>query len=252
MRAPELSSPRPGLVNTAPADVCDFWAARPRWGARNGRPSPLGSAGALEMAVRTRSAPPGRSKLLGLAARKHRTCRRFQLRARSAPLGRSKWPLEPARLRWGARDSRSNSLGSARALEIARPGWSKTSHLPTFRVRARSAPLGRSIWPLEPARLRWGARNGRSNSLELARLRQGARNCSAWLLENIAPADVSEFEPARLRWGARHWRSSPLGSAGPETLHWARPRMPAALNTETNILRAWYARVRPSIYIYIY
>ena len=162
-------------------------------------------------------------------------------RARSAPLGRSRWPLEPARLRWGARNGRSNSLGSARALEIARPGWSKTPHLPTFpssstlgssgaldmAARARSAPLGRSKWPLE-----------------LARLRQGARNCSAWLLENIAPADVSEFEPARLRWGARHWRSSPLGSAGPETLHWAGPRMPVALNTETNILCAWYARVR--------
>ena len=102
-------------------------------------------------------------------------------------------------------------------------------------ARARSAPLGRSKWPLE-----------------FARLRQGARNCSAWLVENTAPADVSEFEPARLRWGARHWRSSPLGSAGPETLHWAGPRMPVALNTETNILRAWYARVHPSLYIYIY
>ena len=87
---------------------------------------------------------------------------------------------------------------------------------------------------------------------ELARLRQGARNCSAWLLENIAPADVFEFEPARLRWGARHWRSSPLGSAGPETLHWAGPRMPGALNTATSILCAWYARVRTSIYIFSY
>jgi len=139
--------------------------ARLCWGARNGRSSPLGFAGALEIAARTRSAPPGRSKLLGLAARKHRTCRRFQLRARSAPLGRSKWPLEPARLRWGARNSRSNSLGSARALEIARPG----------------------------------------------------------LLENTAPADVSDFEPARLRWGARHSRSSPFGSAGAPEIA-ARPR----------------------------
>ena len=95
-----------------------------------------------EMTARNHSAPAGRSKLLGLAARKHCTCRRFRLRARSARLGRSKWPLE------------------------------------------------------------------------LTRLRQGARNCSAWLLENTAPADVSDFEPARLRWGARHWRSSPLGSAG--------------------------------------
>ena len=110
---------------------------------------------------------------------------------------------------------------------------SKTPHLPTFATssplgsagaletaaRARSAPLGRSKWPLE-----------------LARLRQGARNCSTWLLENTASADVSEVEPARLRWVARHRSSSPLGSAGPETLHWAGPRMPASLNRETNIL----------------
>ena len=103
-------------------------------------------------------------------------------------------------------------------------------------MAARASPLGHSTWLLDPPRLRWGTRNGSSNSLELARLRQGARNCLAWLLENIAPADVSEFEPARIHWGAPHWRSSPLGSAGPETLHWAGPRMPAALNTETNFL----------------
>ena len=117
--------------------------------------------------------------------RKHRTCRRLPLlgplgsagaletaaRARSAPPGRSKWPLEPARLRLGARNGRSsplgfagalekcrsNSLGSARPLEIAQPGSSKTLHLPTFLkskplgsagaldigARARSAPLDR-------------------------------------------------------------------------------------------------------------
>ena len=117
--------------------------------------SPLGSAGA-EMATRTRSAPPMRSKLLGLAVRRHCTCRRLRHRARSAPLGRSKWPL-------GRR----------------------------FRLRTRSALLGRSKWSLEPARLRWGARNRRSN---------------------------------------------PLGSAGPETSHWAGPRMPVAFITETHIL----------------
>ena len=100
---------------------------------------------------------------LGLA-RKHRTCRRLRLRARSAPLGRSKRPLEPARLHWGAQNGHSNSLGSAKALEIARPGCSKTLHLPTFA------------------------------------------------------------------------KSSPLGSAGPETLHWAGPRMPASLHKETNML----------------
>ena len=80
-------------------------------------------------------------------------------------------------------DPTSSPLGSAGALEMA--------------ARARSALRGRSTWPFE-----------------LARLRQGARNCPAWLLENIAPVDVSSFEPARLRWGARHSRSSPLGPAG--------------------------------------
>ena len=49
-------------------------------------------------------------------------------------------------------------------------------------ARARPAPLGRSKLPLE-----------------LARLRQGARICSAWLLENSAPADVSDFELPRGR-----------------------------------------------------
>ena len=136
----------------------------------------------------------------------------------------------PAPLRWSARNGRSRPLGSARALEMA--------------ARASSAPLGRSKWPLDPARLRWGARK---MPLELARLCQAARNYSTWLLENTARADVSEVEPARLGWGARHWRSSPLGSPGPETLHWAGPRMLVALNTETNMLRAWYAWVLTSI-----
>ena len=143
----------------------------------------------------------GRSSPLGFAG-----ALEMAARARSAPLGRPKWPLEPARRRrQGARNGRSSPLGSAGALETA--------------ARARSAPLGRSKW-----------------LLELARLRQGARNCSTWLLENTASADVSEVEPARLRWGARHRSSSLLGSAGPETLHWAGPRMLASLNRETNIL----------------
>ena len=73
--------------------------------------SPLGSAGALEMTAR----------------------------ARSAPLGRSKRPLKPARLHWGAQKGRSSLLGSAKALEIARPGCSNTLHLPTS---PKSSPLG--------------------------------------------------------------------------------------------------------------
>ena len=65
--------------------------------------------------------------------------------------------------------TRSNSFGSARALEIAWPGCSKTLHLPTcasssplgsagaldIGARARSAPLGRPKSPTEPAWLRW-------------------------------------------------------------------------------------------------
>jgi hypothetical protein len=148
--------------------------------------SPIGSAGALEIAAR----------------------------ARSVPLGRSRWPIEPGRLRWGARNGRSNSLELARLRRCARNcmAWLVESIAPpdftissppgsagalNIAARARSAALGRSKWPLE-----------------LARLRQSARNCSARLLENITHVDVSEFEPARLYWGPRHWRSRPLGSAG--------------------------------------
>ena len=54
---------------------------RLRWGARNGRSSPLGPAGPVDMAARA--------------------C----FRARS--------DIEPARLRWGARNGRSSLLGSA-------------------------------------------------------------------------------------------------------------------------------------------
>ena len=148
--------------------------------------SPLGSAGALEMAAQ----------------------------ARSAPLGRSRWPLEPARLRWGARNGRSNSLGSARALEIARPGWSKTLQLPTFpssstlgssgaldmAARARSAPLGRSKWPLELARTR-SASPRRWKLLGLA----ARKHCTCRRFRvraRSAPLGRSTLalEPARLRW----------------------------------------------------
>ena len=205
MEVPELNSLSWLGLNTARADVCDIEPAQLRWGARNGRSSPLLSAGALEMAARTRSAPPRRSKLIDLAARKYCTCRRFRLRARSAPLGRSEWPLEPARLRWGARNG-------------------------------RSAPLGRSKRPLEPARLHWGAQNGRSNSLGSAKALEIARpGCSKILhLPTFA-------------------KSSPLGSAGPERLHWAEPRMPASLNIETNIpVHGMHGSALVYIYIYIY
>ena len=55
-------------------------------------------------------APGPNSVWLGSAwPRKYSNCRRLRHRARSAPLERSKWPLEPARPRWGARNDRSLS-----------------------------------------------------------------------------------------------------------------------------------------------
>ena len=133
LRAPgvlsELSS-QPGLENTAiyrtAAAGRSKWQlapARGRRSARNGCSSPLGAAVALEMAARARLGAAG---ALGIAAR--------------ARLGRSKWPFEPRRRRWGARNGRSSSLGLAGALEMA--------------ARARSASPGRSKSLLRPARLR--------------------------------------------------------------------------------------------------
>jgi hypothetical protein len=53
-----------------------------------------------------------------------------------------------------------------------------------FSSLTRSASLGRSKWPLEPARSRKGARNGRSSSLGLA----GALEMAAHsLLKEIRP-----------------------------------------------------------------
>ena len=99
---------------------------------------------------------------------------------------------------------------------------------------------------------------------------------SAWL-ENIALADVSNLElgaePLLPRHGCSSLaqggsglemaafpkssplgllgRSSPLGSDGPETRHWAGPRMPASLNRETNIL-VHGMHGHTLVYIYIY
>jgi len=76
-------------------------------------------------------------------------------RARSEPQWRSKWPLEPALEPLGALGIAARArLGAAGALEIA--------------VRAPSASLGRSKWPLELPRPRWGARNGRTSPIGLA------------------------------------------------------------------------------------
>ena len=150
--------------------------------------SPLGSAGALDIDARACSAPPGRAK------------------SRLEPA----WPLEPARLRWSARNGRSNSLGLARKHRTCR----------RWRHRARSAPLGRSKWPLEPARLRWGARDGRSSPLGSAgALEMAARIRSAppGRSKLLGLAGRKHRTCRRFRVRARSAplrRSSPLGSAG--------------------------------------
>ena len=118
-------------------------------------------SGALEMAARTRWALLGRSKCPLELARLRRGARN-----RSAWLLQNTAPadvcdIEPARLRWAARTSPLGFAGRAR--------------------NGRSALLGRSKWPLE-----------------LALLRRSARNCPDWLLQNTAPADLSDFEHARL------------------------------------------------------
>ena len=144
-------------------------------------------------------------------------------RVRLAPLGRPKWPLKLARLCQGAR----NRL--ARLLENTTPGDFPTSSLLgsagalEMGARARSVPLGRSKWPLEPARLRWSARNGCSSLLGYAQAFEMAAR-------KTAPTDVSDIErlklplePARLCQGARNGFSNSLGSA--EALDMAaRPR----------------------------
>ena len=104
--------------------------ARLRWGARNGRSSPLGSTGALKMAARACSAPPGRSKLLDMAARKHCICRRLRSRARSAPLGRPTSQLEPARLRWAGDASlgRTTNACFAQQRDEHSRAWNARAH----------------------------------------------------------------------------------------------------------------------------
>ena len=135
---------------------------------------------------------PARSSKGWARPQKHLTCRRLRHRARSALLGRSKWPLEPTRLGWGARNGRSRQLGPAGALEMA--------------ARARSALPGHSKWPLEPARLRW---------TRIASLGRTTNACCAQLEDEHSRACHTQvLEPARLRLGARNGCSNPLGFAG--------------------------------------
>ena len=117
----------------------------------------------------------------------------------------------------------------------------------------------------------WGVRIGRSSPLGLAAPstgqsrtktnRPGQAKPTRSRLAGRGHGCLLHYEPGRPRWGARIGRSSPLGLAGAlyrtephenepnqtgqaysETLRWAGPPMPVALNTETNILRALNAR----------
>jgi hypothetical protein len=140
--------------------------ARSRKGARNGCSSPLGLAGALEIAARARSALLWRSKwpleparlrwgarqrcsgLLGFAG-----AFKFSARTRSASLGRSKWPLELARLRWGKRNRCSGLLGrprwGARQRCSSSLGWRdvrKTIRKRCARVATRSEHLALFVY----------------------------------------------------------------------------------------------------------
>ena len=134
-----------------PASKTPLFTAPQPLGARNGRSSPLGAAGALEMAARARSEPQWRSKWLLEPCLGAAGALEIAAQACSGSLGRSNWLLRPARARWGARIDRSSPLGLAGAREIA--------------AQACSGSLGRSNWLLRPARARWGARNRCSSLL---------------------------------------------------------------------------------------
>ena len=108
--------------------------ARSRKCARNRRSSPIGATGPLEMAARACFGAAGSLEIGCPSA--SRSCG-----------GARNWLRERARLRWGARNSRSGPLGFAGQVENG--------------AQACAASLEHSNWPLEPARLRWSARNVR-------------------------------------------------------------------------------------------
>ena len=114
--------------------------------------------------------------------------------------------------------------------------------------------------PLEPTAVRC-VRFLRSKSAVFCSSVIGINFCSAPLC-SVGLGLAGAFELAARALSASLGRSTGqsrtktnrtrTGQAYSETLRRAGPRMPVALNTETNILRAWNARVRTSIHIYIY
>ena len=154
-----------------------FTAPQPP-GARNSRSS--------------RSEPQERSKWLLEPARSRKGTRNGRSGPPQSRWGARKRCSSPPRSRCGARNGRSSPVGAAGALEMP--------------ARAPSASLGRSKWPHEPARLRWGGRNrsgplGFAEALTLAaRVRSASLGRSKWPLEL-----------AWLRWGGRNRCSGLLG-----------------------------------------
>ena len=90
----------------------------------------------------------------------------------------------------------SSSLGLAGALALA--------------ARARSAPLGRPTWPLEPALLRWGVRCRSAPTMRSQLLGMAARAHFTWRCIKLRSRSARPVRPtfalelARFRWGARH------------------------------------------------
>jgi len=80
----------------------------------------------------------------------------------SVLLGRSNWPLEPSRPRCALDQAEPNENESTRTSQAYPETFRRAGPQMPVALRARSASLGRSTWPLEPARPRWGARPGRA------------------------------------------------------------------------------------------
>ena len=126
-QSPELNQARPGLENTAPADVCDSLAARgrsaPRRRSKLAHPAPLGIAGALESAAGARSALLGRLKLTA------RACFAYLERSK---LGRSRL------VKITAFAGVSDFEPSLRPLETASASIGRSEVLPLLKLAARS------------------------------------------------------------------------------------------------------------------
>ena len=80
----------------------------------------------------------------------------------SVLVGRSTWPLEPSRPRCALDQAEPNENEPTRASQAYPETLRKAGPRMPVALQARSASLGCSNWPLEPARPRWGARPDRA------------------------------------------------------------------------------------------